>query len=38
MSKNLYFVETSKVKISGRLFVKLSNDVVLYFGSDVKEV
>ena len=38
MSKNLYFVETSKVKISGRLFVKLSNDVVFYFGSDVKEV
>lgn len=38
MSEELYFVETSKVIISGRLFVKLSNDVVFYFGSNIEEI
>lgn len=37
MSSDLYFVETSKVEISGRLFVKLSNDAVFYFGGDVEK-
>ena len=36
MNSSVYFVETNKAHITGRLFVKLSNDTIFYFGSDVE--
>lgn len=36
MSRPVCFVDTNKVNITGRLFVKLSNGEVFYFGNNVK--
>lgn len=36
MSSDLYFVDTNNVNISGRLFVKLSDGDIIYFGDGVE--
>lgn len=36
MSSNLYFVDTNNVSISGRLFVRLSDGDIIYFGDNVE--
>lgn len=34
-NRDIYFVETNNVKLSNRLFIKLSTGDILYFGDDV---
>lgn len=36
MNSNLYFVETNKAGMSGRLFVRLSDRTVFYFGHGIE--
>ena len=36
MSSSVYFVDTNDVGVTGRLFVKLSNGTIFYFGEEVE--